>query len=104
MAYTILSANCRGLNGTKKRQQVFTYLKSLKYDIYCLQDCHFTRDMYEQIYAEWGSECILGCFKSNSRGVAILFGKSVDYKINNTCIDESCNIISDITLEGQRLT
>ena len=69
----ILSVNCRGLHCKKKRLSVFKYLQSLKHNIYCLQDTHFTHDMYRNIYSEWGSEIYLSNNKSNKRGVAILF-------------------------------
>lgn len=38
----IVSYNCQGLQSPEKRRDVFDYLKSKNYIIYCLQDTHFT--------------------------------------------------------------
>ena len=80
----ILSLNCRGLNGMKKRKEVFQFLKENKSDIYCLQDTHFTMEMQKTVYAEWNSECYFSHGTSKSRGVAVLFGNNIECKINNT--------------------
>lgn len=42
----ILSVNCQGLGDIAKRRDVFNYLRSLKYNLYCLQDTHPTIDCY----------------------------------------------------------
>ena len=103
--YKFLTLNCRGLNGGKKRLQTFKYLKGLNYDIYCLQDCHFTEDMYKQIYSEWGAPCYLSYATSNARGVGIFISKQVDYKVHNSIIDENGNyVILDISFEENRMT
>jgi hypothetical protein len=41
----ILSVNCQGLGDIAKCKDVFNYLRSLDYNIYCLQDTHFSRDL-----------------------------------------------------------
>lgn len=48
----ILSLNCRGLQGTFKRLQVFQYLKDANCDILCLQDTHFGNDQLQDIYTD----------------------------------------------------
>ena len=53
----LISYNCRGLNNTKKRRDVFDFLKTKQAHIYCLQDCHFTPDMKNRIYSEWDGDC-----------------------------------------------
>lgn len=40
----IISVNCQGLGDVAKRRDVFNYFRSLKYNLYCLQDTHFTKD------------------------------------------------------------
>ena len=37
----VLSANCRGLQNMKKRQDVLTYFKEMNANIICLQDTHW---------------------------------------------------------------
>lgn len=46
----ILSGNCQGLGDVAKRRDVFFYyLRSLKYNLYCLQDTHFTKDNENEV-------------------------------------------------------
>ena len=104
----IMSCNVQGLQTAEKRIDVFDYMKSKNYDIYCLQDTHFTNENETQIIDQWGnSNSIFSHFKSNARGVAILFNKNLDYKIY-TCkkiIDNNGNfIIVDLNIYNQRLT
>ena len=42
---SIYSQNCRGLNATDKRRDVFHYVRQKKYDIICLQDVHLEKSM-----------------------------------------------------------
>ena len=50
-------------------------------------------------------DCIFRSYKSNARGVAILFGNDIDYKIHKQITDETGNyIILDITVNNQRFT
>ena len=101
----ILSVNCRGLNNKNKRLSVFQYVHNLKYDIYCIQDTHFTPDMYQNIYSEWGSEIYLSYNSSKSRGVAILFSK-LNFKIYESIIDDENGnfVILDLSVNDFRFT
>ena len=101
----ILSFNCQGLNSTSKRKDLFNYLKSKKYQIYCLQDVHFTKNIENTIHTEWQYDCLVSFGKSNARGVAILFSNDVDFTVHNHISDPQGNyIIVDITLDNNRLT
>ena len=101
----ILSFNTQGLQGLNKRTDVLEFLKDKKYQIYCLQDTHFTDEDVEKLKDQWGQNYILSNFKSNARGVAILIGKDVEIEIHKQIIDEDGNyIILDITISNQRLT
>ena len=55
---------------------------------------------------QWGnSNCIFSNYKSNARGVAILFGKYIDYKIHLKITDDNGNyIILYLTIDNQKLT
>ena len=77
----ILSANCQGLGDWGKRKDVFAYLHSKKYNIYCLQDTHFTSEIENRIRCEWGFECHFSSYRSNSRGVAILLNNNFEFKV-----------------------
>ena len=70
----IISYNAQGLHGIQKRIDVFDYIKSKKCHIYCLQDTHFTDEDEINIRDQWGnSNCIFSNYRSNARGVAIVF-------------------------------
>lgn len=101
----ILSFNTQGLQGINKRIDVFEYLKDKNFHIYCLQDTHFTQNDEERIRNQWGKNCVFSNYRSNARGVAILFGKNVEFKIHDQITDENGNLlILDITILNQRLT
>ena len=100
----VLSFNCRGIRSKNKRLSLFNHLKDLNYNIFCLQDTHFTPEMYKTIYSEWGSDIYISCKSSNSRGVAILL-KNNDFKVNQEFIDEEGNyIILDLKTGDYSLT
>lgn len=102
----ILSCNAQGLQGSEKRIDVFEYIKNKNYDIYCLQDTHFIDVNKADIINQWGnSKSIFSNFKSNSRGVAILFNKDIDIKIHKEIVDVNGNfIIVNMTIYNQQLT
>ena len=79
----LLSFNTQGLQGLNKRTDVLEFLKDKKYQIYCLQDKHFTEEEVEKLKDQWGQNYILSNFKTNARGVAILIGKDVEIEIHN---------------------
>ena len=65
MALTIASLNVRGLRDNLKRREVFTWLRSKKYSIYMLQECHCTENTNPVWSAEWGYQAIFSTFSSN---------------------------------------
>ena len=77
----ICSYNCRGLNNTKKRYDLFSLFKEKNTDILCLQETHFFAEIETKIYQQWEGNCIFSHGNSNSKGVAILFKKGIDIKV-----------------------
>ena len=73
MSLKLLSVNCQGLGDINKRRDVFDYLRKFNYNIYCLQDTHFTVDTENAIRNLWGYDCYFSSYTSNARSVAILF-------------------------------
>ena len=63
-----LAVNCQGLGNIEKRKDVYHFLKSQNYNIYCLQDIHFTSEIESSIRSMWGFDCFFSSFSSNSRG------------------------------------
>ena len=85
--------NCRGLGNQAKRRDVFHFLKSKKYSVYCLQDVHFDKEMENIVKNEWGPDCYFSSFKSNARGVATLFNNNFEYKVKNVKTDCNGNML-----------
>ncbi len=89
----IISLNCRGLRDNYKRADLFNYLQLKKYNIYCLQDTHFTEDDETLIRSQWGHDCFISPGRSNARGVAILFSNDFEYKVLKKKQDADGNYI-----------
>lgn len=101
----ISSTNVRGMNDFQKRRDVLNYLRQQNFNIYCLQDTHFTESLHPYISAEWGGEVLYSSYTSNSRGVCILFNNDFEYKIIKSKHDMNGNfIVVDLEIEGKRLT
>ena len=102
---SIASMNCRGLGNYKKRRDVFHFLKNKKFSICCLQDVHFNEKMEACVRSEWGLDCFFSAYTSNSRGVAILFNNSFEYKVHISKTDNNGNLLAlDIEVADFRLT
>ena len=86
---SILSINCQGLNNAQKRRDVFHYLRSKKHSIYFLQDTHFEKKMEAHVLAEWGYTGFFSSYRSNARGVAIMFNNNFEFKVKK--IDSDCS-------------
>lgn len=101
----ILTYNVQGLGGISKRTDIFDFLENLNFDIYCLQETHFTDTERHLIKNLWNGECLFSNYTSNARGVAILFGKNIEYKVHKHITDNEGNfIIVDIKAQNQRFT
>ena len=73
--------------------------------VYCLQDVHFTKDMEQFVGSEWGLACFFSSFRSNSRGVVILFNNNVEYKAKWVKKDEHGNLlIVDLEIGDYKIT
>ena len=105
MELKILSVNVQGIGTIEKRLDLFNYLKTKNCDIYCLQDVHSTTSTENFIESQWGSHCLFSSHSSNSRGVAVLFNKNIDYKVHNHISDPEGNyLIVDLTVDNNRFT
>ena len=93
------------MSGQDKRKDVLSYLKQKKYGIYCIQDTHFTEKEEKFIRTQWGYDCILNCFNSQSRGTAIFFNNNFEFKLKNIKKDNNGNkIIISIEMLGKTFT
>lgn len=95
--------NCQGLGDISKRRDIFNYLKKKNFNVYFLQDTHFTPNDEKFIQTQWGYKAYFSSFKSNSRGVAILFNNNFEFCILNELYDEGGNyVILDCTVEEHK--
>ena len=88
-----ITCNCQGLGDFHKRKDVFQYLREKKYDVYFIQDTHFEPKQDLQIRSEWGYESYFASFSTQSRGVAILFNNTFDFKAKVIDTDPQGNFI-----------
>ena len=89
----LLSANCQGLQNTKKRSDVLSYLKEKHADIICLQDTHWVEKDYQSVKELCGHECFINGNRTNSRGVAILLKDTFEYKVIKCFKDKEGNLL-----------
>ena len=89
----VLSANLRGLQDARKREDVLNYYKELDPNILCLQDTHWTNKNIPDIKRIWNGEIVINGSSTNSRGVAILFSKNFEYEITNINKDTNGNLL-----------
>ena len=100
----ISSLNVRGCGDTKKRRQVFLWLREKSFNIYFLQETHSTRDCEYIWKNEWGYQVLYTHGSSMSKGVAILFNNNFPLVINKTWSDDEGRcIICDITVNDRRI-
>ena len=69
--YKIISLNVRGLNGSRKRRQVFRWLHQQKSDLIFLQETYSSLDAIGRWEAEWGGKIVSSHGSSHSRGVIL---------------------------------
>ena len=97
----ILTVNCQGLGDMNKRRDVLKNLKCKNYNLYFLQDTHFVNKDESFTRTLWGYKAFFSSFKSNSRGVAILFNNNCEVKISNEYKDNDGNyLILDVLVEN----
>lgn len=90
----IVTMNCRGLAGRQKRRDVFNFFKNSDVDIICLQDIHCSEKSRRYFSMLWRGQALFSCFTSNSRGVCLLFRKSLKINVLSEHRDQSGNIIA----------
>jgi hypothetical protein len=101
-SFIIGSVNCRGLaEKIKKKSDIFSICKE-RYDITVLTDTHCYLENESHWFGEWGYIGNFSSYSSRSRGVAVLFKNSFEYKINSEILDTDGNFVNlDITYGGQ---
>ena len=81
-----------------KKKKMLHFLKSKNYNIYCLQDTHFTSEIESSIF-------FFSSFSSNSKGVSILFNSNFEYEVLKEKRDLKGNYLAlDVVIDKQKLT
>jgi exonuclease III len=57
--------------------------------VFCLQDVHWDKRLEKMIRSEWGYDCYIAGYTSNSRGVAVLFNNTFEFTVNHVELDEN---------------
>lgn len=90
---TIASLNVQGIGDSRKRKDVFGYIRDKKFNIYFLQDTHFTDKESKIIRSQWGYEAYFSNYSSQSRGVAILINNNFEFKLHSVEKDNAGNLL-----------
>lgn len=103
--FRICSFNCNGLNNSKKRKDVFDFLRKKEAHIFCLQETHLTEKNENFIRASWGYNLWLSGSQTNKNGVAILFNNNFEYKMHEVIRDPNgCFIVMSMEILKMKLT
>ena len=88
MYVSIYSFNARGLANKDKRVATFSWLQTKRSGIFYIQETHSTEQVEKIWRQEWDGPIFFQHGKSNSRGVAILVTKNIDFEVNSIDRDD----------------
>ena len=98
MSLKLVKINVNGLRDNRKRELVFNWLVSKKYDCICLQETLCTRVVINRWKGEWkpqgGGASAWLCGSSESKGVAILLSKHFAFDINFNFSDKTGRLLT----------
>ena len=98
MSLKLVTINVNGLRDNRKRELVFNWLVSKKYDCICLQETHCTGVDTNPWESEWktqgGGASAWLCGSSESKGVAILLSKHFAFDINFNFSDKTGRLLT----------
>ena len=97
----IVSLNVRGLRGDK-RHTIFRWISDKKFSVVLLQETYCTQSFVTKFNKGWTGD-IVHCVSnsSHSRGVCILFSKSLNYKlVSHYCCNQGRILIVNVEIDG----
>lgn len=93
----IATLNVNGISRHKKRTRIFNYLRSLKADIFCLQETHgANKNITDRWTEEWGGQAFWSHGSHKSRGTSILLRTNMDAQIISNIKDNDGRVMSII--------
>ena len=98
--------NCRGIySDVVKRNDIFNWLKEKKLDICVLLETHSTSAVQDRWRAEWDGPAWFSSYKSNSRGVAVLFKNTFSFSVHKVILDdEGRSVVLDMSIQEKRFS
>lgn len=104
--FNVLSLNVRGLQSdVLKRMSIFNWLKrfNCSNSIVFLQETHSSTGCEQMWKRDWGSDIFYSHGTTDSRGVAILFPKQLDYSVTELLYDDRGRyLLLDCLIDGSR--
>jgi hypothetical protein len=98
MSLKLVTVNVNGLRDNRKRELVFNWLVSKKYDCICLQETHCKGVDINRWESEWKTQgdgaSAWSCGSSESKGVAILLSKHFAFDINFNFSDKTGRLLT----------
>lgn len=89
----LITLNVNGMRSLLKRRAIFQDLRQTKNEVIFLQETHCTLPEEKTWLAEWGGPGYFSHGRSNARGVAILFSRNFNPKIENKTTDEDGRLL-----------
>ena len=80
---SVATYNVNGMGNITKCREIFYYLHKRKFDIVFLQETHCQKSIGHCWNTMWGSKIYYSHGESNTRGVAILLDKKLNYQVHN---------------------
>ena len=77
----IITFNVKGLKDDLKRMKFFTWCRTKKLDIICIQEAHCELSTIEKWKEEWQGDIIASYGTNNSKGTCIMFRPNLEYKL-----------------------
>lgn len=97
----MLSLNVRGIRDSKKRKNLFCWLRNQNADIYFLQETYSSRDCENLWRMEWKGELFFAHGTNHSKGTLILFRDTLDFQVREKLVDENGRFIFlDLYIQG----
>ena len=101
----IVTLNVRGLNNSKKRKQIFQWLKDNRADIVFLQETFITEKLFPYVNSSWKGECYhTPTDSTHSRGVSILIRDKLQFEyIDKVISNDGRKLLINAKLNGKEI-
>lgn len=85
----ICTLNVRGIRNQQKRRKIYYWCKQNAFDIICLQETHFTKEIINAADKDWNADSYHSLSNSSyCKGVSILFKRGFNFKFKSSYQDK----------------